>query len=71
MRQVGMDRQWLAFLRDYVRPLQERVFLGYVHYVSFFNPFSLFDINRCRTKEKSQRPILKKGRSMTFQRPKY
>ncbi|KAK4008169.1 procollagen-lysine,2-oxoglutarate 5-dioxygenase 1 isoform X2 [Daphnia magna] len=32
MRQVGMDHQWLAFLRDYVRPLQERVFLGYQHY---------------------------------------
>lgn len=36
MRQIGMDRQWLAFLRDYVRPLQERVFWGYQHYVSLF-----------------------------------
>lgn len=36
MRQIGMERQWLAFLRDYVRPLQERVFLGYQHYVSLF-----------------------------------
>ena len=33
MRQIGMDRHWLSFLRDYVRPLQERVFLGYQHYV--------------------------------------
>lgn len=34
MRQIGMDRQWLYFLREYVRPLQERVFWGYHHYVS-------------------------------------
>uniref|UniRef100_A0A146LKA1 procollagen-lysine 5-dioxygenase n=1 Tax=Lygus hesperus TaxID=30085 RepID=A0A146LKA1_LYGHE len=31
MNQVGMDRQWLAFLGDYVRPLQEKVFIGYFH----------------------------------------
>lgn len=43
MRQVGMDHQWLAFLRDYVRPLQERVFLGYQHYVR-----SLFSSDWCR-----------------------
>ena len=67
MRQVGMDRQWLAFLRDYVRPLQERVFTGYVHYVSLFNPISLFDIDWCRMKKSRSW----EGRSMTFQRPKY
>ena len=33
MRQIGMDRQWLYFLQEFVRPLQERIFLGYHHYV--------------------------------------
>lgn len=31
MNQVGMERQWLSFLNDYVRPLQEKVFTGYFH----------------------------------------
>ncbi|BET00293.1 Procollagen-lysine,2-oxoglutarate 5-dioxygenase [Nesidiocoris tenuis] len=31
MNQVAMERQWLAFLGDYVRPLQEKVFIGYFH----------------------------------------
>ena len=33
LRQIGMDRQWLYFLQEFVRPLQERIFLGYHHYV--------------------------------------
>ncbi|XP_046984159.1 procollagen-lysine,2-oxoglutarate 5-dioxygenase [Schistocerca americana] len=31
MKQVGLDPQWMEFLRLYVRPLQELVFLGYIH----------------------------------------
>lgn len=31
MNQVGLDRQWLHILKDYVRPLQEMVFIGYFH----------------------------------------
>ncbi|KAJ8667494.1 hypothetical protein QAD02_009157, partial [Eretmocerus hayati] len=31
MSQVGLEAQWLLFLRDYVRPIQESVFTGYFH----------------------------------------
>lgn len=31
MNQVGLDSFWLKFLQDYVRPLQEKVFIGYLH----------------------------------------
>lgn len=31
MNQVGLEQQWLKFLQDYVRPLQETVFTGYFH----------------------------------------
>ncbi|XP_049885467.1 procollagen-lysine,2-oxoglutarate 5-dioxygenase [Pectinophora gossypiella] len=31
MTQVGLERQWLHILKEYVRPLQEMVFLGYYH----------------------------------------
>ncbi|XP_059468645.1 multifunctional procollagen lysine hydroxylase and glycosyltransferase LH3 [Neocloeon triangulifer] len=31
MKQVGMEQHWLEFLRVFVRPLQEHVFLGYTH----------------------------------------
>jgi len=31
MNQVGLERQWLHFLKLYVRPLQEHVFTGYFH----------------------------------------
>ncbi|XP_044750581.1 procollagen-lysine,2-oxoglutarate 5-dioxygenase isoform X2 [Coccinella septempunctata] len=31
MNQVGWDRHWLFFLQQYVRPLQEHVFIGYTH----------------------------------------
>lgn len=54
MRQIGMERQWLAFLRDYVRPLQERVFLGYHHYVSQLKFF--FDSIDGRQKEITTNP---------------
>ncbi len=33
MNQVGMEAQWLEFLRLYVEPLQTKVFTGYYHYV--------------------------------------
>lgn len=33
MSQVGLDRHWLAILKDFVRPLQEMVFIGYYHNV--------------------------------------
>ncbi|KPJ21585.1 Procollagen-lysine,2-oxoglutarate 5-dioxygenase [Papilio machaon] len=43
MNQVGLERQWLHILKEYVRPLQEMVFTGYYHNVSdhnvFFNQF--------------------------------
>lgn len=32
MNQVGMEAQWLEFLRLYVEPLQSKVFTGYHHY---------------------------------------
>ncbi|CAH1960621.1 unnamed protein product [Acanthoscelides obtectus] len=31
MNQVGWEPHWLKFLQKYVRPLQEKVFLGYIH----------------------------------------
>ncbi|CAG9137144.1 unnamed protein product [Plutella xylostella] len=34
MSQVGLERQWLHILKEYVRPLQEMVFIGYYHNVS-------------------------------------
>lgn len=39
MNQVEFEPQWLNFLKEYVRPLQELVFTGYYHDVSyiFFN----------------------------------
>lgn len=33
MTQVGMEAQWLEFLRLYVEPLQSKVYTGYHHYV--------------------------------------
>ncbi|XP_014231000.1 procollagen-lysine,2-oxoglutarate 5-dioxygenase 1 isoform X1 [Trichogramma pretiosum] len=32
MNQVGLEAQWLYFLQNYVRPLQELVYLGYYHF---------------------------------------
>ncbi|XP_005094861.1 procollagen-lysine,2-oxoglutarate 5-dioxygenase 1 [Aplysia californica] len=31
MNQVGLEKQWLHFLGEFVRPLQEKVFTGYFH----------------------------------------
>ncbi|KAK3104424.1 hypothetical protein FSP39_001801, partial [Pinctada imbricata] len=31
MKQIGMEDEWLQFLKNYVRPLQEKVFIGYYH----------------------------------------
>lgn len=36
MNQVGLEEQWLEFLRLYVSPLQELVFIGYHHNVSLY-----------------------------------
>lgn len=35
MNQVGLEPLWLKFLQIYVKPLQEAVYLGYFHDVSF------------------------------------
>lgn len=35
MNQVNFERQWLYLLKEYVRPLQELVFLGYYHDVRY------------------------------------
>lgn len=34
MNQVALEQQWLFFLREYIRPVQEKVFIGYIHDVS-------------------------------------
>ena len=39
MKQVGLDDLWLKFLDMFVRPLQEKVFLGYYHSVSMTESF--------------------------------
>ncbi|RWS10928.1 Procollagen-lysine:2-oxoglutarate 5-dioxygenase 3-like protein [Dinothrombium tinctorium] len=31
MNQIGFEQQWLYFLREYIRPVQEKVFVGYYH----------------------------------------
>ncbi|KJH50212.1 oxidoreductase, 2OG-Fe(II) oxygenase family protein [Dictyocaulus viviparus] len=31
MNQIGFDRHWLFFMDEYVRPMQEKVFIGYYH----------------------------------------
>ncbi|KAK9501159.1 hypothetical protein O3M35_002249 [Rhynocoris fuscipes] len=31
MNQVGLDKHWLYILKQYIRPLQEHVFIGYFH----------------------------------------
>jgi len=31
MNQVGFERQWLYILDEFVRPMQEKVFIGYFH----------------------------------------
>ena len=33
MKQIGLEYHWLYFLKEYVRPLQENVFIGYYHNV--------------------------------------
>lgn len=35
MNQVGLEAQWLYFLREYIRPVQEKIFVGYQHDVSY------------------------------------
>ena len=43
MKQIGMEKMWLRFIKQYVQPLQERVFEGFQgHNVNFvFNCNSL------------------------------
>ncbi|GFS32351.1 multifunctional procollagen lysine hydroxylase and glycosyltransferase LH3 [Nephila pilipes] len=31
MNQVGFEQHWLYFLREYIRPVQEKIFIGYTH----------------------------------------
>ena len=31
MNQIVWEKEWLLFLKNYVRPLQERAFIGYFH----------------------------------------
>ncbi|XP_076320544.1 LOW QUALITY PROTEIN: procollagen lysyl hydroxylase [Tachypleus tridentatus] len=31
MNQIGFEQHWLYFLREYIRPVQEKVFTGYLH----------------------------------------
>ncbi|EEC17927.1 procollagen-lysine, 2-oxoglutarate 5-dioxygenase, putative, partial [Ixodes scapularis] len=31
MNQVNFEQHWLFFLREYIKPVQEKVFLGYFH----------------------------------------
>ncbi|KAJ1352964.1 hypothetical protein KIN20_009483 [Parelaphostrongylus tenuis] len=31
MNQIGFERHWLFFMDEYVRPIQEKVFIGYYH----------------------------------------
>ena len=37
MNQIGYEKEWLKFLDKYVRPLQEKVYVGYFHSVINFN----------------------------------
>ena len=39
--QVGFERHWLYFLDEYVRPMQEKVFIGYFKRVIVFSHFSV------------------------------
>lgn len=36
MTQVGLNDQWLEFLRLFVTPIQEMVFIGYHHNVNYY-----------------------------------
>lgn len=31
MNQVGLEKQWLHFLREFISPVQEKLFPGYIH----------------------------------------
>ncbi|PRD31997.1 UNVERIFIED_CONTAM: Procollagen-lysine,2-oxoglutarate 5-dioxygenase 1 [Trichonephila clavipes] len=42
MNQVGFEQHWLYFLREYIRPVQEKIFIGYTHDVSYFTFLLLF-----------------------------
>lgn len=48
MNQVGLEKQWLYFLREYIRPVQEKVFIGYHHDVSYIQCVSCIDSARKR-----------------------
>lgn len=49
MNQVSFETEWLLFLDKYIRPIQEKAFMGYFHTVSsvilicqLFQSMSLF-----------------------------
>ena len=44
MNQVGFEAEWLHFLDTYVRPLQEGVFVGYLHSVRMPSELAPTDI---------------------------
>lgn len=44
MKQVGLDEQWLSFLNIFVRPIQEKLFVGYYHNVSSVFDLKIFNI---------------------------
>ena len=50
MNQIGYEAHWLHLLDKYVRPLQEKVFVGYVHTVSDASDSTtfLFEFERLR-----------------------
>lgn len=51
LKQVDLERQWLHFLKVYVSPLQQKVFLGYYHDppAALLNFVVKYDINRQRS----------------------
>lgn len=45
MNQVGLEQHWLYFLREYIRPVQEKLFIGYTHDVSDVTLITFFKQN--------------------------
>ena len=41
MRQVEWEKHWLHFLRKFVQPIQQKIFVGYFHDV-IISPYFLF-----------------------------
>jgi len=49
MNQIQYEQQWLYFLKEYIRPLQELVFTGYYHDVRFTCIWWFFQDSRLET----------------------